>query len=390
MSDAERAIRLRAQLPALRHGIYMNSGWAGPIAESTQAAMRAVAEREFARGRVGLWAASARDELANTAREAVARLLHADVDEVALTVSATDAMNVVLWGLDWTPGDEILTTNLENAAALVPMYILGARRGVEIRHVDLHYGEIDAARAIERALTPRTRLVLLSDVTYSTGALLDIRAIARASRARGVPVLVDGAQSGGAILRPMHDLEVDFYALSGHKWVGGPEGTGGLYVRRDAQKQLGLSYGGVYTDLDHGWGGALHPFPAARRHEVSTRNYPALAGQAAAIQWLCDEVGVEWAARRAHGLVEHAATAFRAIPGVEVVTPPNHAGLFAFSTPSPPRDLHVWLDQHQVWCRSVADPPSVRLSFGFYTTEDEIDRVAALVREHGRVTAGAA
>jgi L-cysteine/cystine lyase len=390
MSDAERVSRLRAQLPALRQGIYMNSGWAGPIAEPVQAAMRAVAEREFARGRVGLWAANARDELANTARHAVARLLHADVDEVALTVSATDAMNIALWGLDWTAGDEILTTNLENSAALVPMYILGQRRGVEIRYVDLHYGEIDAAGAIARALTARTRLVLLSDLAYSTGALLDVQAIARVAHARDVPVLVDGAQSGGAIPRPMHDLEVDFYALSGHKWVGGPEGTGGLYVRRDAQKRLGLSYGGVYTDLDHGWGGELHPFPAARRHEVSTRNYPALAGQAAAIQWLCDEVGVEWAARRSHALVEHATSVLRTIPGVDVVTPPNHAGLFAFATPSAPRDLHVWLDQHEVWCRSVADPPSVRLSFGFYTTEDEINRVAALVREHSRVTAGAA
>jgi L-cysteine/cystine lyase len=275
-------------------------------------------------------------------------------------------------------------------SAPVPLYILGERRGVEIRDVDLHYGELDSTRAIDRAITRRTRLILLSDIAYSTGALLDVRAIARASHAHGVPVLVDGAQSGGAIPRPMHELEIDFYALSGHKWVGGPEGTGGLYVRRKWQDRLGLSYGGLYTDLDHGWGGALHPFPGARRHEVSTRHYPALAGQAAAIQWLCDEVGVEWAAQRSHGLVEHAASVFRTIPGVEVVTPPNHAGLFAFGTPSAPRDLHVWLDRHQVWCRSVTAPPSVRLSFGFYTTADEIDRVAALVREHGRVATGVA
>ncbi len=79
---------------------------------------------------------------------------------------------------------------------------------------------------------------------------------------------------------------------------------------------------------------------------------------------------------------------FATIPAVEVVTPPNHAGLFAFGTPQPPRDVHLWLDRHQVWCRWVADPPSVRLSFGFYTTEDEVDRVAALVREHAGVRAG--
>ena len=131
-------------------------------------------------------------------------------------------------------------------------------------------------------------------------------------------------------------------------------------------------------------------YPDDRRHEVSTRDYLALAGQAAAIQWLCDEVGVEWAARRAHALVEYATALVQTIPGVEVVTPPNHAGLFAFGTPSAPRDAHVWLDRLQVWCRSVADPPSVRLSLGFYTTEDEVDRVASLVREHGRVPAGAA
>src|SRR5205823_1830827 len=121
----------------------------------------------------------------------------------------------------------------------------------------------------------------------------------------------------------------------GHKWLCGPEGTGALYVRQDVQDELGMSYGGVYSDIDHGLGGELRPFPGARRHEVSTRNYPALAGQIASIRWLLDEVGIEWASERAHALVEVARWRFGEIPGVEILTPDNHAGLFAFKTPEP-------------------------------------------------------
>jgi L-cysteine/cystine lyase len=201
------------------------------------------------------------------------------------------------------------------------------------------------------------------------------------AHSRSIPVLVDGAQSAGALPRAIHDLEVDYYAVSGHKWLCGPQGTGALYVSRKAVVPLGMSYGGVYSDAEHGAGGRLAPFNAAQRHEVSTRNYPALAGQAAGIRWMLDEVGIEWACERSRSLVEHCRKLLVSIPEVDVITPANHVGLIGFTIPGGAEAAADWLDARGVWCRSIRQPELVRLSIGFYTTEDEIAQVAALIEE---------
>src|SRR5712692_974634 len=160
------------------------------------------------------------------------------------------------------------------------------RYGVVVRTADL--GPVAAEptlTAIAGLVTPRTRLIVLSHVTWTTGAVLDIAEVARMGRERGIPVLIDGAQSAGAIPVDVKALGVDFYAIPGQKWLCGPDGTGALYVRRKAQGSMVPTYVSLFS-VKHEEGVEWELHENAQRFEMGGYHPAAIAGQAAALQWL--------------------------------------------------------------------------------------------------------
>src|SRR3989304_2878702 len=161
-------------------------------------------------------------------RGVLAALLSAGPESIALTHSTTDGMNIATWGVDWRPGDRALTTNAEPPGLLGPLVAVRDRAGVALDIVDVEGGG-DPALIQERiaaAMTPRTRLVSLSHVLWTTGAVLPVVEIGRIARERGVWYAVDAAQSAGAILVDAEAIGADFIAFPGQKWLLGPEGAG--------------------------------------------------------------------------------------------------------------------------------------------------------------------
>jgi L-cysteine/cystine lyase len=372
---------IRRQMPATQNCIYFNIGWASPMPVPVDEAIRGQAQRELTLGRVGPAATAAREEAMVRARAAVARVIGASPEEIALTFSATEAMNIVVWGLDWQEGDELISTNLENPAGLMPLYMVRERKGVKLHLVDLHYGEVDAVEAIAAAITPRTHLIMFSEVTYSTGALLPVRRIVELAHENDILVLVDAAQSCGAIPVKVHENGADFYAISGHKWLCGPEGTGALYVRRDRWETIAPTYVGVYSDVQHGLGGGLNLQPNARRFEGSTRNYPNLVGQEAGILWLEGEVDFPWAMERIAGLMHRARQLLGDVKGLSILTPPEAGGLLSFAIAGiDAEDLDSKLAQQRIFTRWVDEPRCVRISLGFYNTEEELERLTEVLQ----------
>src|SRR5512141_585906 len=201
LPDDEKIPALREALPSTAAGIYLNTGSAGPLPRETARAMAEAEGWELRTGRadMGYWEESA--QRMAEARAAVASVIGATPGAMALTHAATDGMNIATWAIDWQAGDRAVTSSLEHAGALGPLWALRARRGVDVAIADVGRGfdRQAAIAAFERAITPETRLVAVSHVSYATGAVLPIREIVEIAHARGALVVVDGAQSVGAI-----------------------------------------------------------------------------------------------------------------------------------------------------------------------------------------------
>jgi L-cysteine/cystine lyase len=369
--------QIRQAMPATTSHIYLNTGTFGPLPVCVPQTIQEQVQAEWHNGRLGAQAFEAITTIYGDARSQVARLLHAEEQEIALTDNTGEGLNIVCYGFHWHEGDEIITTNHEHISALAPLYQLRDRYGIVMRMADLGpRADRPILPALEELITPRTRLIVLSHVTWSTGAVLDIRAVGRLGRERGIPVLVDGAQSAGAIPIDVKELEVDFYAIPMQKWLCGPDGTGALYVSREALQLVNSTYVGYWSikhEEDIEW--ELHD--TAQRFEVGGRQTAAIAGQAAVLNWLESFVGYEWLFKRISALHTYAYHALQKVPGLSLLTPePGASGLLAFQLAERQDTTEIvkqLSEQHNISIRDIPSTKALRISTGFYNTEEEID-----------------
>ena len=374
---------VRAQLPCLGEATYLNSGAIGPLALPAARALARYAEDAPSRARgslegFGLIAASAQ-----AVRAAAGRVVGAAPGTIALTANTTQGLNLVAWGIDWTPGDEIVTTALEHPGLTVPLAAVARRTGARLRVIDAERSAGDLEAAVGALAGPRTRLVALSHVSWATGGVLDVAGAARAARAAGALLAVDGAQAVGTIPVNAAALGADAYSFPAHKWLLGPEGLGALWVAPAALERIDVTVAGLESAAGgdaHGEDGAMEPHPSARRYEASTPPAALLPAWAASMGWL-EGLGWPWIHARVREVQAATRAALAAVPGVEVLTPPGpQAGLVAFTTPGPaPAEAARRLAASGVVVRSLPRPEALRASVGFFTDEADVARLRAAV-----------
>jgi L-cysteine/cystine lyase len=381
---------LRTHTPALRETIYMNCGWQGPLSEDVAGAMHAWIDRELALGPTTRALLDARMALGTRYRERVAQLLGCDADEIAIADNTTHGLNFFTAGLPVERGEGVVTTGIEHPSGIVPAYYLRERRGAELRIVPLAADDSPGAmlERFAQAIDARTRLVLISGVSFSTGQrlpLAELVALAHraSSRAR---VLVDGAQTAGHEPLDVHASGVDAYAVPMHKWLCGPGGMGALYVRRDRIAELEPAAVSGHAAAAYDFAGNFTPErESVQKFELTTVSGALLAGGVAAIeQYLASGPLAVW--ERVRALTAYASERFARIPGVTVTSASGDAtrsGLFAFRAEGLDAQLlaaHLQFATRTV-CRSVREFDAVRLSLHVYNTEDEIETVASAVAD---------
>jgi L-cysteine/cystine lyase len=383
LPDDEKLAAIRGALPALGAGIYLNTGSVGPLPAETAAAMAELVEYELRIGRSHPddWDRFI-ERMAET-RAAVAAVIGGDVDEVAIVHSTSQAMNAAIWSIDLRPGDRIVTTQAEHPGGLGPVHVVAARFGADIAIADVGNGGDDerTLAAFDAAITDRTRIVALSHVLWTTGARLPVREIADLAHRRGARVVVDGAQAAGALPVSVGDLGVDFYAVPGQKWLLGPEGTGALWadpaVLADAK-----AWNGSWFTFDRISPTEAVLRPDARRFDDSGHYRPAVTGLARSCGWLSMYVGLSWVHARGLAQARAAADRLAAIPGVEILTPRERMATlvtFRIGGWTPDEALAELGGRAFVIARTIPDLAALRLSVGFFTTDEEIERVAAVV-----------
>lgn len=384
MTEATHLQSIRQQLPATTSHIYLNAGTFGPLPTCVVQAIQSRIEDEWQHGRLGSAAFEGIINSSQQARQHVARLLNAEESEIALTDNTGEGLNIISHGLNWHEGDEVITTNHEHISALAPLYQLRDRFGIVIRFADLGpKADRPVLEAVQELVGERTRLIVLSHVTWTTGAVLDILTVARMGRARNIPVLIDGAQSAGAIPIDVKVLEVDFYAIPMQKWLCGPDGTGALYVSQQAHRYVNSTYVG-YWSIKHEEGVEWLLHDTAQRFEVGGRQTAAIAGQCAVLNWLENEVGYPWLFERISHLHAYAYQALQSVPGLTMLTPrPGASGLIAFKLEG--LDDHEVVQQLQerynIYTRNIPSTHALRVSTGFYNTEEEIDTLLKALTE---------
>ncbi len=359
---------VRAELAVLGRVAYLNAGTFGPLPRRTVSAMVAEHQAELSEGRFGTEYWERVQTLRARSREALARLAGATSSDVALTRSTSEGCSLAVESLDLGPDDEIVTTDVEHFGLLGALGASGARiRVARIRSLPASH----ARAAIEREVGPKTRLIALSHVAWSTGQVLPVGELS----GQGITVLVDGAQSGGSIPLDVPSLGCDFYTFSGQKWLLGPDGTGGLYVKPGIVESLRVPVPSYYGTETRGEDGTSTPVAGAQRLEPGTIPVPSLAGLLASFEF-AEEVGEE-RFERARRMAERCRELLGQV--VEVVTEPEQATLVSFEPRGDPVETVSRLAGEGVVVRDLPGLGWLRASVGFWTSEDELERLARLL-----------
>lgn len=314
---------VRAELPATRRFAYLNTGTAGPLPVSAARAIREAGDAELAEGRIAMSGFFEFFDRLAELRGALARRIGADPLGIGLTHNTTEGMNIGIWGVDVGPADRVVTTTVEHAGGLLPLYQLHRRRGTQVTFVPSGNGEREVVLdGMRKAIQPGVRLVVLSHVSYQTGAVLPLREITELAHAVDALVIVDGAQSAGAIPLDVHALGVDVYAIPGQKWLCGPEGTGAVFVRKDRLEEVKTTFIGGFGVEHHSVHADQVGFVDAEgacRYEVGSVYRPSMAGLAAALKW-SEGLG-SGVIERTRDLARYCWQRMHEIPGAEVLTP---------------------------------------------------------------------
>ncbi len=366
--------QIRAQIPGLQHGVYFNTGGFG---QSPVSVNKTVAEgyQQLLSGSVSTidWH-NAMDESASGMPAKIADFFGADAEEIALTMSTGDGYGMVLGGLSWNPGDEVIISNEEHPVPLQAAQGLADREGAVVKVVEIDQDKGLLLNRLEQTITPRTRMICLSHVTTDTGTRLPAREICAMARSRGILTLWDGCQAVGQTPVDLHGIGCDFYATNCYKWLLSPMGIGFLYVRKGAQQVL-KPLRRPHT-----------PDGTARQYETGTPATVLYLGLEAGLEFLAGIGGPQAIAVEAGRKAESLRARFDAIPGVRVVSSRRNdtqTGIVTFAIDGMEgNEVSVALrNRWQIAQRAthINKPTGVRISVAFYTSDSELDTLVEAV-----------
>jgi cysteine desulfurase/selenocysteine lyase len=393
---------IRAQFPILRRPqrgkplAYLDSA---ATAQKPRAVIDAVTrfyEEHYASVHRGVYELSATaTRLYEGAREKLRAFLGArDASEIVFVRNATEAINLVAWS--WGrrnvgAGDEVIVTTMEHHANIVPWQMLCEERAARLRVLPIRDDGSLELEALPALFSERTRLVAVTHVSNVLGTINPVREIVALAHARGVPVLVDGAQAAPRIPVDVRELGCDFYAVSGHKLYG-PSGIGALYARAELLEAMPPWQGGGSMIESVSFDKTTYA-GVPTRFEAGSPNAEGAVGLGAALDWL-DAIGMERVAQHERELLDYGTRLLDDIPGVRIYGRAGaKTGVLSFTLAGVhAHDLGTVLDGEGVAIRAghhcaqplmerYGVPATARASLGIYTDHEDLDRLARAVRK---------
>jgi cysteine desulfurase/selenocysteine lyase len=358
--------------------IYLNHAGVSPWPLRTAKAVQSFAEENMKQGSLSYpeWL---RVEM--NLRMQARQLLNAQSkDDIALLKNTSEGLSAVAYGLDWNPGDNIVSSNQEFPSNRIVWESL-ASKGVEFREADLG-SAASPEDTLFSLVNDRTKLLTISSVQFSTGLRMNLERIGEFCRQRGIFFCVDAIQSLGAVEFDVQKIMADFVVADGHKWMLGPEGLAVFYSHPDARDQLRLNQFGWHMveaagDFDRkDWAIAK----TARRFECGSPNMLGIYALSASLSLLL-EVGMEKVEKDILKRSEYLFDKITSLPRLELITPAiqdRYAGIVTFRKNGTDNSaLYQYLMQHNVMCAPRSG--GIRVSPHFYTPYEHLDQVIDMV-----------
>ena len=394
--------RLREDFPALAtkvYGkplVYLDNAASAQKPYAVLDRMTEAYKSEYANVHRGLhYLANAATEAYEGAREKVAKFLNASrTEEIVFTRNATEAINLVAssWGApNLREGDEIVLSIMEHHSNIVPWHFLRERQGVVLKWVDVDDEGNFLIEEFEKALSPRTKLVAITQMSNALGTIVPVKDVVKIAHAKGIPVLVDGSQGAVHLTIDVQDIGADFYAFTGHKLYG-PSGIGVLYAKHDLLVNMRPYNGGgeMIREVGRDWvtyGDPPHKF------EAGTPAIVEAIGLGAAIDYV-NSIGKERIAAHEHDLLTYAEMRLREINSLRMIgTAKGKGPLISFEMQGAhPHDVATIIDRQGIAVRAGTHcvmpllerfnvTATCRASFGMYNTREEVDHLAqALIK----------
>ncbi len=386
MADISDYISNAEHFPVLKHWNFLNHAGVAPMPHAVAEAVHQFTDA-CQRGAYldGDWWA-----LMDQARADAARLINASVDEIALVKNTSEAVSIVAQGLDWQPGDRVVTADVEYPANVYPWMEAARKHGIELVMVPEETDENGRRQIrLEKILTaldhPRVKLLTLSHVEFASGQRHDLAQLGAVCRPRGILFNVDGIQSLGALPVDVQSMNIDFLGACGHKWMCGPAGAGLFYIRRELQDRVRpviLGASSVINELDYG----NYDFtfkPSAKRYESGTPNLAGFAGFSAALQLLMS-VGIDNIAARLKLLTDRIVDGLE-LKGYYIVSPragSAWSGMVCFTSSKHPQEelMKTLRKEHRI--EIALREKRLRCSPHFYNTESQVDQFLEAMPGH--------
>ena len=338
-------------------------------------------------------------QLYEEVRQKVADFMGAEKKgEIVFTSGTTQAINLVAHSFGKrfvNEGDEIIISNIEHHANIVPWQVLCEERGAKLKVIPVDDDGELVMEEYEKLLSPKTRMVAVNHVSNALGTINPIKEITQKAHAVGARVLIDGAQSTPHIKLDVRDIDCDFYTFSGHKMYG-PSGIGGVYGKMEVWEEMPPYVTGGDMIIQGTLEKTTYAKPPAR-FEAGTPPITQVMGLGAAIDYL-NEIGMDKIADYENSLLEYGTRLFKEIEGVRIIgNARRKASIISFFSDSAhPHDMVHFLDQDGISCRGghhcaqptmirYGVPATTRASMAFYNKPEELDALAESVQKCIRI-----
>lgn len=320
--------------------------------------------------------------------EKAAKFLNVTPDEIAFTRNATEGLNIAARSLRLKKGDEIIITTHEHVGGASPWMALEKDFGAVIKLIDLDFNGENNLQIISDNITDKTKVVAFSHITCTTGMKLPVKAIVALCKNKGIYTCIDGAQSLGMFPINLRDINPDFYASSGHKWLFGPKGTGVLFINKNIIDKIPPVFAGAYTDSKFDLNSLTIEYRAsAQREEYGTRNTPITLGLGSAFDFI-NTIGIANIEKRGRELVTRFRKGIADTPQIEILTPENEAYSASMITIrikskdnlklNPTLNKEKNLRMRGIYENNIN---GIRISFALFNNFDEVDLLVNSLKE---------